>query len=750
MTAASVESMTLSEWLRERSDEALVALLRRRPDLAVPAPADLGVLASRATVRLSVARALEQLDALTLTVLDAIVLLGPGAVSVKEVDRLVGADVPVAVDRLRELALVWGADDALHAVGPVPQVLTYPAGLGRPAAELGVDPSPYLDGLDGLDRLGAAEREILSRLAAGPPVGAAQVRPDSPVARLVACGLLARLDPGTVELPREVGLLLRGDRPLGEVSTEPPPLSATVLDPTTVDGTGAGQVLESLRLVAALLDACADTPPAVLRTGGVGVRDLRRLARRLDVEERVLALLLEMAGHAGLLDGTGDPGRVWLPTRAYDTWLALPPEQRWVQLATAWLDMPRQPGLAGSRDERDRVLAPLSDDLGRGNAGPGRRRVLSALADQPAGSAPEQEALVAWLAWQAPRGGGRLRDDAARWALSEAEILGVTGRGALTSYGVALLRDENAAGRLAARLPQPLSQVMLQADLTAVAPGPLEPRLAHDLAQVADIESSGGATVYRITAQSIRRALDAGRSVGELHELFRGRSRTPVPQALTYLVDDVARRHGGLRTGAMQSYLRCDDESLLDELMKDRATADLRLRRLAPTVAVSPVRTRELLDLLRATGYAPMQEAADGAVVITADEQRRAPKRRYAVRRPAPPPQLSADQLAAAVTALRSGDRANRAARRSPLSTSMLPGVTTAARLALLQRAVREHRHVWLSYVDSAGNATARLVRPLSVGGGFVRAEDDQTATLHTFALHRVTAASPVADPQSD
>ena len=109
--------------------------------------------------------------------------------------------------------------------------------------------------------------------------------------------------------------------------------------------------------------------------------------------------------------------------------------------------------------------------------------------------------------------------------------------------------------------------MLLQADLTAVAPGPLEAGLARELDLVADVESAGGATVYRFSEPSIRRALDAGRSATDLHHLFATRSATPVPQGLTYLVDDVARRHGRLRGGAAAAFLRSDDEVLLAEVL---------------------------------------------------------------------------------------------------------------------------------------------------------------------------------------
>ncbi len=126
--------------------------------------------------------------------------------------------------------------------------------------------------------------------------------------------------------------------------------------------------------------------------------------------------------------------------------------------------------------------------------------------------------------------------------------------------------------------------MLLQADLTAVAPGPLERPLAETLSVLADVESKGGATVYRFTPGSVRRALDAGQAASDLHAFLAAHSRTPVPQPLSYLIDDVARRHGHLRIGAASAYVRCDDEAVLNEILDRRRSTGLRLRRLAPTV----------------------------------------------------------------------------------------------------------------------------------------------------------------------
>ncbi|WP_214370470.1 helicase-associated domain-containing protein [Pseudonocardia sp. H11422] len=742
----------LVDWLRAQDDETLAALLRLRPDLAVPPPADLTVLATRAGIRASVHRACDDLDTVTLAVLEALVVADADTrpVPLAEVRRLLGPDVTAAaleraLGALRERALLWGGDDELALVPAAREVVpSHPGGLGRPAS--GPAASSELPAL--LASVEPDERRVLEALAAGPPIGRSRSGsdPESPVGRLLARGLLLRVDPETVELPRQIGLALRGDRPLGPIEVAPPDLSTVDRGAETVDGTAAGAALAALRQVEALIALWGQVPPPVLRSGGLGVRELRRAAKEMDAEEPVAALLVELAVAADLIGQSDGTAPEWTPTTAADIWAAVGAEQRWSVLARAWLELPRLAGLVGRRDDAGRPIPALSDPLRRPLAVRDRRRVLAGLAELPPGTAVgSPAALTNLLAWRAPRRGGRLRDEVVDWTLAEATVLGIVALDALSGPGRTLLEDPGeAAAALRAALPEPIDHVLLQADLTAIAPGPLVAELARELALMADVESAGGATVYRFTEGSVRRALDAGRTPTELRDLLTARSATPVPQALTYLVDDVARRHGRLRGGTAASFLRSDDEVLLSEVLAHPDSTVFELRRIAPTVAISPLPLVELLDGLRSAGFIPAAEDAGGGVLDLSDRGRRIDARRSRAARTPAPSEPTAAHLESVVSRMRAGDTL--AGVRRSVSGSATPAASngTSDTLATLQHAARARRSVWIGFVDGHGVAGERVLEPTSVGGGVVEGRDRVGGDLYRMPLHRITSIALV------
>ncbi|MBV9830131.1 MAG: helicase-associated domain-containing protein, partial [Marmoricola sp.] len=379
----------------------------------------------------------------------------------------------------------------------------------------------------------------------------------------------------------------------------------------------------------------------------------------------------------------------------------------------------------------------LAPDLARGWLLGLRSDVLRELRALPPGQVlggSGVASLEARVQWRRPRRPAVHLDEVSP-QLDQAALLGITALGGLSSFGRALVSGADPTADLAGLLPDPVDHVLLQADLTAIAPGPLEQELARKLALVADVESRGGATVYRFEASSVRRAFDAGWSAAEVHDFVRDTSRTPVPQALTYLVDDVSRRFGTLRAGQAESFLRSDDETALTELMHAPGADSLRLRRIAPTVLVSDVPLGTLLPRVRALGLAPVVEAPDGTVRVARPDvyRARSPRRRTS---PGVAP-FRASRTAAVVAAIRVGDRASAARPVRAASASAPVDV-----IALLREAAEGGDQVVIGYVGNDGTVGERVVHPERVEGGRLTAYDARSDAPRTFALHRITAVS--------
>ena len=251
------------------------------------------------------------------------------------------------------------------------------------------------------------------------------------------------------------------------------------------------------------------------------------------------------------------------------------------------------------------------------------------------------------------------------------------------------------------------------------------------------MESRGGATVYRFTPSSVRRAFDAGWSAAEVHEFLGSISRTAVPQPLSYLVDDTARTFGTLRVGAAEAFLRADDEAALTELLHHPKAGGLGLRRLAPTVLVSSVPSTCCCPgcATSAPGrWSRPPTARSGSPARTSS----GPARRAAgARGPAGGPgDLPGDRG-------RRRRARGRPGRRGAAHPAAEPTSPSGA-LALLRAAVESGGSVLIGYVDNHGSSSERMVVPLRVEGGQLTAHDHRSDDTRSFAIHRITTVRPV------
>lgn len=652
---------TLAEAVRALSASELRTLLERRPDLTFPAPHDLSDLTSRALTEPSIARALDGLDAWQLAVLE-VASATPDPASLTTLAGLLGEraePVHTAVDELRRLALVWGADEALHVPRAVRAAFgPWPAGLAEPS------PEPVPDSVLALtDALPDGPARLIDRLVWGPPHGtvrdaealAAGGDEAHPVAWLLHRGLLRLVQPDTVALPREVALRLRDGRAFRDpvAVTAPAPLPAT-RDLALVDRAAVGAAWEMVHRTDVALDEIARLAPQPLRTGGLGKRDLTLVGRAVSGDVALAAGIVDTALAAGLL--AADGARAVLPTRAYDAWLALPSPQRWHGIVMAWASLPGVADLA-------RTLLQLTP-----------------------GSRVDADVLQARFAWQHPR----------RPAIDTAALLDQATWFGLISLGhrSSLTLDPAPEG-LAEQFPEPVEQFLIQSDLTAVGLGPLDHATRAVLRLLARQESHGGGEVFRFSAPSLQPALDAGWSVDAITAWLEAHSSTGVPQPLRYVLTDLGRRHGSVRLSAVTTLVRTDNAADAVQIAAHPGAAALGLRAVAPGVLVADADPVEVAALVRSMGLAPSAEDAAGTL-IAAPASPRLPAPRST---PAPePPDL--DRL---VTALQAAPSSSRPADLRPL----------------LSRSITEAIPLTLVYVDADGvqqRARAR-VQQLSAGG---------------------------------
>ena len=727
---------SFSDYLRSVDDAALLDLFTARPDLVTPVPPDIASLAVRACSAPSLARAIDSLNQWQFQVLEATASLNEPFLE-KSVITLTDKEAKGALEHLVRIGLVYPSDDGMRLPTQLRDVIgTEPAGLG-PASMAKLK-------LGELDDAPADAKKVLERLIWGPPRGSVGdiKNPGPGVNWLLEKKFLVPLDQRTVILPREVAIALRGGKIHKERFIKQPSLSGAKRDERQINLAAIANVSTVLRWVEELLNFWADEPADALRAGGLGVRDLKIIATHLGVDESCTAFVTELAYLASLISIDADD-RI-LPSNKFDIWLMQTPADRWQMLASQWLITSRVSGLVGRVEAKN--VAALGPELDRVNAARVRALTLELLREN-LGIAPEWNSFKEVLSWRAPvRRNSSLQDELAEWTLREAEWLGITGQGALSKFGEQFLAGDDLSS-INEDLPKTVDHILIQSDNTAIAPGPLEHEISQALAMMAEIESRGGATVYRFTESTIRRALDHGKTGDEIKTFLIKTSKTPMPQPLEYLIADVAKKHGKLRVGNTSSFIRCEDTALISQIMNDKKLEILALRRIAPEVVICDMDATDAMRVLRECGYLPAGESANGMILT-------GPRSNRALTKPRPPRVIGeveipdTETLKTAIRALRTGEkstyRQTRLRQVASEALGQLPRTTANETMDILNQFIIDEKTLSIGYADNNGGVTHRIIDPIRISAGALIARDHATGEVQSFRIPRITGVAPL------
>jgi hypothetical protein len=800
---AVTDPMPLVDWLASRSAEQLAVILELRPDAVWGAPLrGLDDLAARLSQPASVGIAVTALPMPAFELLHALAALGPSPTITAATALLHAANrtpdaqrdaVRGALARLSDWALAWEVDgETISVIAAAALVINRPLGLGRTArSHLEHSPVDHLRGL--LRNLGLpnsmrrdevctmlcgflTDPEQVRRLVQSAPPEARRRIQDLATADTAPGnylpkdqqqregdnwarrrGLLFGGDYFSPEMPVEIILALRAGDIVVRFEPDPPILTTHPLTPAAITSGAAGAAAEFTESVAAVLDWIARSPPPALKAGGIGTREITRIAKGIGSDDGRVRFALELVRDLALLGADGD--RVF-PNELAGSWRAAEPSTRFADLVVTWWGLPVLPSIG--RDPEGKAIPAVGRRAADASVMTLRWEVIEAIGAQPAGTGlSSADTLGELLSWRLPTKIAR-NDPALATTWTEAHDLGVLTQGALTPVGRALL-DADPAELLAvtAGLMAPAATLgRFGSDLTVMVAGSPSAAVSALLDSCADRESRGAAVLWRFSPASVRRALDEGRSADELLAALRGIADTDLPQPLRYLIGDVQRRHGSLTVQPALCCVRSDEESLLIEVAAHRGLRSLRPVLIAPTVIAFAGAADAVLDALRTAGYMPVPADENGVVQLgrARSGSGAAPTRDPDL--PLPTVDRSRDfgsRLPGGV-----GDPSVRVLAAELLSA----GATTRGRdeevsdveaiidafgqhLDIVERrqlafAVDHHVPVTITYTSSTGGTTTRTISDIEMINGLMYAWCHLREDERVFSVDRVQSVRPV------
>lgn len=448
------------------------------------------------------------------------------------------------------------------------------------------------------------------------------------------------------------------------ITETPPAPSPAGASPAVLENASVAAISELLDDVAELLALLTDSPAMTLRTGGVGMRELRRIAAASarwgaaartgaqrgrpsgsglgagtgsDASVGEIGWLLELTAASGLIELAD--GQAWSPGRLAQQFSAAARHHQHQLLVSGWLLAPRAPmllrgphpssriaptlGLDRQRGDADRLRRTLLETAGALSAEAGEERVQLYALNLPDEDLPGPDALTGALprrlAWERPLLSARVVH-LLPWLAREAERLGLFAVGALSAAGAALLDGAHQgsassvgagwrpglnrlAEQLASSMPAQVDTILVQSDLTAIATGALSPASAAALADFGQREGHGSVPTFRFSPDSLHRGLTRGWTGASMLAWLEAHSLTDLPSSLRTQVEDAARTWRGVQIGEAGSWLRVTDVEQREALLDDPVLRGLGLRGLAEDILIARAPMAALQQALTDAGF---------------------------------------------------------------------------------------------------------------------------------------------------
>ena len=412
--------------------------------------------------------------------------------------------------------------------------------------------------------------------------------------------------------------------------------------------------------------------------GSMGLPDVKRLSSHLGKSKEYVKAILELAKVSGVV---AISDKRFHPTDLADSWIGADPKTRWQLLVNAWL------AIVGASGANELALQHSQDPSKSLNELVGSSfPLVNASAQSRIGRIPE---------------------------LADAIGLSVTGFAASWLPNVLAGKVVAATKSLEQRLPAQQERIIVQADLSIIAPGPLSSSIEIELRKFTDTENIGLATGYRISPLSLSCGLEEGLTEKQIRALLEKLSGSPLPQPVDYLISETATRFGRLKikAGESGSVLTSTDELLATQILMDSKLKAYGLRK-SENAIVSSLEPESLYHALRDNGYLAIRVDQNDKVIAPS-----------AIHKNSSHAAMFQDQL----TRLRKQDL--EIADQAPESD-----VDRKIQLALASKSIL------LVEINANGKVMNFVLEPIGLANGRLRARDRKADIERTLPVSAITS----------